>query len=373
MLLKTKGIPNHLDSLIVGRVTYSGNGPSEILISSDALQTDHPKYKAILSTDVPLFTSMRGVFSIPDLSHLCEGDIVGIHSDGVVNTLYRINSFHNFLLFTERCNSNCLMCSQPPRDKDDTNYLFSLHSQTIPLIPKDCPELGITGGEPTLLGDRYFTLLELLKEELPNTEIHCLTNGRSFAWPNIANRLGDMEYSRMMLGIPIYSDYSAQHDYIVQAKDAFNQTVKGLYNLAKRNVRIELRIVLHQQTIPRLLKLAKFIYRNLPFAEHVTFMGLEHQGYTPFNINKLWIDPLDYNNELFESVTYLADMGMNVSIYNAQLCITPRNVWQYTRKSISDWKNIYHDECTKCSVRDNCGGFFASGILKHSRGISAIL
>jgi His-Xaa-Ser system radical SAM maturase HxsC len=373
MLLKTKGIPNRINTPIVGRVTYSGDENAEILISNSYNADLYQRYSAILSNvhwefpvDVP------GVFSIPDVNHLSEGDIVVIHSDGIVNTVYRVNSAHNFLLFTERCNSNCLMCSQPPKDKDDSDYLYDLHSQTIPLIPKDCFELGITGGEPTLLGDRFFRLLAQIQQELPDTEVHCLTNGRSFAWPNIANRLGDMGFSRLMLGIPIYSDYPDQHDYIVQAKDAFNQTVKGLYNLAKRNVRIELRIVLHQQTIPRLLKLAKFIYKNLPFAAHITFMGLEHQGYTPFNMQKLWIDPLDYNNELSEAVTYLADMGMHVSIYNSQLCVMHQELWQYTRKSISDWKNVYHEECNKCAVKDDCGGFFASGILKPSRGIAAI-
>jgi hypothetical protein len=40
-----------------------------------------------------------------------------------------------------------------------------------------------------------------------------------------------------------------------------------------------------------LTRLAKYIYKNLPFVEHVTFMGLEFIGYTPHNIDKLWIDP----------------------------------------------------------------------------------
>jgi len=32
-----------------------------------------------------------------------------------------------------------------------------------------------------------------------------------------------------MLGIPLYSDDSTVHDYVVQAKDAFEQTVLGLH------------------------------------------------------------------------------------------------------------------------------------------------
>jgi len=371
MLLKTKSIARGITTPIVGRVSFTGAENAEVLICDTPPPTLIHSYKAVLSTyDGP--SEIPGVFSIPDFSHLSEGDIVVIHSDGVVSTQYRVNSVHNFLLFTERCNSNCIMCSQPPRDRDDTDYFYNLYRQTIPLIPKDCIELGITGGEPTLLGDRFFKLLACIKASLPDTEVHCLTNGRSFAWPNVANKLGRMDFNRLMLGIPLYSDYAPQHDYIVQAKDAFYQTVKGLYHLARNNVRVELRIVLHQQTIPRLRQLSRFIYKNLPFAAHVTFMGLEHQGYTPHNIQRLWIDPLDYGEELTDAVTYLGDMGMNVSIYNSQLCVLPRELWQYARKSISDWKNVYHEECVKCSVKNECGGFFASGVQRHSRGLSAV-
>ncbi len=101
-------------------------------------------------------------------------------------------------------------------------------------------------------------------------------------------------------------------------------------------------------------------------------MGLENTGYTPYNFEKLWIDPVDYMKELNEAVSYLDSFGMNVSIYNLQLCILPQNLWKFARKSISDWKNIYIDECTDCSEKDNCGGFFASNLNAHSRYIKAI-
>src|SRR5690606_22749896 len=210
------------------------------------------------------------------------------------------------------------------------------------------------------------------KTELPETDLHCLTNGRAFAWKSLADKLGKLQLDRLMLGIPLYSDYYKEHDYIVQAKDAFHQTVQGLYHLAAKNQRIEIRIVLQKQSIPRLVKLAKFIYKNLPFVEHVAFMGLEHQGYTPYNIDKLWIDPVYYMEELGEAVEFLSHKQLNVSIYNSQLCLVPEKLWTYSRKSISDWKNIYLNECKDCSVLDECGGLFASAEEKHSEFLKAI-
>lgn len=375
MILKTKGKTQNISKPIVGRITrFVLNDEYEILITDKISDLTKNIFKAVLTSDVcesafdqPL------IHSIVSVDHFKEGDIVVLNTDGVINTLYRVNSFHNFMLFTERCNSNCLMCSQPPKDKDDTDYYYQLFKEMIPLVPKDCYELGITGGEPTLLGSRFFHLLELLKENLPDTDIHCLTNGRAFAWDNVSTRLGGLSYDRLMLGVPVYSDVYHLHDYIVQAKDAFEQTMKGLYNLAKVGQRLELRVVLHQQTIPRLKKLANFIYKNLPFVEHVAFMGLEHQGYTPYNIEKLWIDPIEYQSELNEAVTLLSEYGMNVSIYNAQLCTLPNNLWKFARKSISDWKNVYLDECCQCIELERCGGLFASGLKKHSIHIKAIV
>jgi His-Xaa-Ser system radical SAM maturase HxsC len=376
MLLKTKGISRRISEPIVAKVTRdrSSGEPNQILISeNDIPSNDLSNFKAILSTQAvgSVYAHHPSVYSVQTFSHLSDGDIVVVNPDGIINTLYRVNSYHNFLLVTERCNSNCLMCSQPPRDRNDIPYLFSIYKQLIPLIPKDCFELGITGGEPTLMGDLFFELLELLKRELPETEVHCLSNGRAFAWDKFSERLATLQLDRLMLGIPLYSDHYQVHDYIVQARDAFNQTMRGLYSLAVRQQRIEIRVVLHKQSIPRLTRLAKYIYKNLPFVEHVAFMGLEYEGYTPHNIDRLWADPTEYMDELEDAINFLSAMGMNVSIYNSQLCLLPQSLWKHNRKSISDWKNIYLDECSKCTMINECGGLFASGEKMHGKFIKA--
>src|SRR5262249_13688331 len=116
----------------------------------------------------------------------------------------------------------------------------------------------------------------------------------------------------------------------------------------------------------------EFIYRNCPFVAHVAFMGLEMMGYVKTNLKDLWIDPYDYKCELEAAVTLLSGVGMNVSIYNHQLCVLPRSLWPYAQKSISDFKNIYLEECGKCSVVAECGGLFRSGEKIHSKHIAAI-
>src|SRR5437762_6226160 len=87
----------------------------------------------------------------PDLSYLAAGDIVRIMPKrNSLRTLYRRHSPHNFLLMTERCNNFCLMCSQPPKDHEDS-YLAEEVLRMIPLMAPETKAIEITGGEPTLL------------------------------------------------------------------------------------------------------------------------------------------------------------------------------------------------------------------------------
>ncbi|MGF7230970.1 His-Xaa-Ser system radical SAM maturase HxsC [Arachidicoccus sp.] len=378
MLLKTRGTAFNINESIVGRVTrnqFELDNSSFLICEDELPERDNPFIGVLTKHKIHTnaYYSQPIVSNVPNFDHLSNGDIVVVNEDGTIRTLYRANSHHNVLFVTERCNSNCLMCSQPPKDKDDISRLYKINQKLISLIPKDCFELVITGGEPTLLGELFFKTLETLKEQLPKTEIHVLTNGRSFAWRNMAERLSNINYNRVMFGIPLYADYYQVHDYIVQAKDAFNQTILGLHNLARYNQRIEIRIVLHKQSVPRLTRLSKYIYKNLPFAQHITFMGLEYIGYTPHNIDKLWIDPHDYIDELNESVEFLAGQGMQVSIYNSQLCVLPQNLWKYCRKSISDWKNSYLPICQSCTKLNECGGLFTWNLDKHSDYINPFL
>jgi His-Xaa-Ser system radical SAM maturase HxsC len=313
------------------------------------------------------------IHSVQETGHLRNCDIVGMQpGTGFVRTLYRPDSDHNVIFATDRCNSNCLMCSQPPKDRDDIAVMTERNLAMIELIDTPPKRLVITGGEPTLLGDNLLKIIAALKDRFPATYVHMLTNGRIFAWPSFTAKLANLKHPDFMLGIPLYSDDSRIHDYVVQARDAFSQTVLGLQQLARYGMRVEIRVVLHALTIPRLSHLAEYIYRNCTFVEHIALMGLENIGYAPRNMGELWIDPHDYQDELEASIEYLSTRGLNVSIYNHQLCTLRKSLWKFARKSISDWKNIYLEECQDCSVRHECGGFFQWATKLHSAHIRAI-
>ena len=79
-------------------------------------------------------------------------------------------------------------------------------------------------------------------------------------------------------------------------------------------------------------------------------------------MDALWIDPAEYKGELGKTVRKLRNYGIRASVYNHPLCLVNSDAEQCYVKSISDWKNEYAPECTMCSRRNECGGFFLSGI-----------
>jgi His-Xaa-Ser system radical SAM maturase HxsC len=312
------------------------------------------------------------VHSTIEFEYLTNGDVVSIHPSGFVRTLYRKNSPHNFILVTDQCNSFCLMCSQPPKQVNDFDRIQE-HLRLIDLIDPQTEEIGITGGEPTLFKDDFLRLIEHCKNRLPYTSLHVLTNGRLFYYHEFARKLAAIGHPGIMLGIPLYSDVDSEHDFVVQASSAFDETVSGLHHLARYQVPVEIRVVIHKLTYRRLPKLAEFVSRNFPFALHVALMGMEMYGFVNKNLEELWIDPRDYQSELREATETLFLAGMNVSIYNHQLCVLDQRLWPFARKSISDWKSIYLEECNPCVLRNECGGFFQSAARRHSSHITPFI
>jgi His-Xaa-Ser system radical SAM maturase HxsC len=361
----------------VGRISERGDLPAaarggEILLVEP--QTTPPDgfraylYKVATSDSYP-----SASFALSEEFHyLRDGDVVRIDpSRGSISALYRRNSLSNSFLVTERCDNYCVMCSQPPKERDDS-WLVDELEQVIPLIDPSTREIGITGGEPSLLGDRLVSLVGRLQSYLPRTAVHILSNGRGFRRHDLAKKLGGLRHHDLMVGVPLYSDVPEEHDFVVQARGAFDDTIRGIMNLKRHGVRVELRFVIHEQTFRALPTFANYVVRNLLFVDHVALMGLEQMGFARANLEELWIDPLDYQDELAAAAKVLCRAGLNVSIYNHQLCVLSSDLHSLARSSISDWKNVYVSECRNCELRHRCGGFFASSTERRSRGIAAV-
>ncbi len=157
MRLTTSGNARNVSGAVVGRITTQNLPHAErseyirFLPQGEGVAGDFAGYRAVLShddvtTDVPVVDRLR------ESDHFTHGDVVVMEGGtGFVRSLYRPYERHHSLFVTERCSSNCLMCSQPPKDKDDVEALTKRNQELIRLMSPAPAYLTITGGEPTEL------------------------------------------------------------------------------------------------------------------------------------------------------------------------------------------------------------------------------
>lgn len=354
--LQTKGIPNNITNQITGIICNEIN--SKLIYILNPLDKD----QRIFLTPTPLVNSQSiGVFNI-NIDHLNPGDIVTIFPDGLVVTLFRINSEDNTIFMTNNCNQNCIMCSQPPQKINDIEQFFRLNHSLIDFIPLSTKQLGISGGEPTLCGKYLNLLLLKLFNKIPDINVFILTNAVLLSEIKYFKHLKGFPKDKVLFSIPLYGDNQFTHDSIVRIKGSFNKTIKGIFNLFKYGYRVELRVIPQEKNIIRLEKIAQFIYKNLTFVENVAFMGLENIGKAQSNIEKIWISPGLLNFHLIKAIDFLTLSGIRCSLYNFQNCVLPIQLRNISLQTISDWKKEYLPECLECIERNVCGGIFDSSL-----------
>ena len=345
---------------------------ARVMTSTLERLVDLPWAGVLIDPDSALAVRQESALQLAADADVQPGDVLDIQPGRKrVPVLYRPGDRGNVLFTTERCNNFCLMCSQPPRDIDDAWRIEHL-LRLIDLIDADEPSLGISGGEPTLLGPGLRRIIAQCAQVLPRTRLHVLTNGRRFAEAHFAAQFAGAHHE-LTWAVPLYGDTYRLHDYVVQAPGAFAETVRGLYALHEAGQKIEIRVVLVRPVVERLSAIARFIQRNLPFVSHVALMGTEPIGFAKAHHESVWIDPADMAPALLGAVDHLAAHGLAVSLYNLPLCALPRSLWRYAQPAISDWKQNYLPACEGCAVRSRCGGFFQWVTPKWtSRAIAAV-
>ncbi|MDG1074029.1 MAG: His-Xaa-Ser system radical SAM maturase HxsC [Methylophilaceae bacterium] len=287
-----------------------------------------------------------------------DGDIVAINNgSNFIHILFRETDLHHTVFLTNRCNSNCIMCSQPPTKHDDSWLVdeamkIAAHMRISPEI------LGFTGGEPLFLGVNLRQILDVFLTYHPNIKFDLLTNGRLISDSSLAeDLLGGMQ-KRITWMIPLYGHADFLHDFVVQSYGAFEQTVDGILTLHKYQQDIQIRIVLIKPVLENLSDLCNFIGKNFPFVKEVALIACEPTGFALANRVLCQTDLKDWSLQLEKGVDWLERQNVKPIIMNAPLCALSEKLWPYAQKSISDWKRVFDAECDKCDLKDSCCGLF---------------
>ncbi len=295
------------------------------------------------------------------IEQLNELDVISIGDDGVFHHVLNQKSDDATLFITEKCNSNCIMCpySEVVRKKGSipqADYITEIAKH----FPYDLKHITITGGEPFMIKEALFQILELFKDRYHDQEILLLTNGRIFCKDYYVNMLTNTSPRLLVLGIPLHGYNSESHDQISQTENSFRQTCSGISKLLNKHINTEIRVVVNKMNYQDLDKIASFIGINFPGVFRVVFIGLEMVGNAVINKNEVWI-PYKYSVPFIEkAIDVLTKCGITTRIYNYPLCLIDKKYWDVCYQSISDYKIVYSDICNDCAVKSVCGGLFNS-------------
>jgi His-Xaa-Ser system radical SAM maturase HxsC len=297
------------------------------------------------------------------VAFLREGDIVKIEPEGRITLLWETAARSNALFLTDHCNSRCIMC--PQRPEEHPCHHDQAAKKTISLLKSDTPPaFAITGGEPTVALDGLIGVLDICRKRFPEASVQLLTNGRRFSDFQVVTKVVEHSPRRLLFCIPLFADNDVEHDFITGAIGSFKETITGIHHLVRYRRPVEIRVVIVRQNSERLRDLAHFLFWNFPFAVHIAFMAMETSGVAGNNLERIWIEPVDYMEELRQAVIYLHQRMMNVSLYNLPFCLIPERIRAFARDSISDWKKTYASECKGCAEIASCGGLFATSVRK---------
>jgi len=247
-MLSLQGITNNIYEPILGRISFSPDNKSDrsstIIVNPRSFPDDLKDYAAVILSHADIDKRLGNIkmamaSNVKGADTLIEGDLVEIFPSGLINVLFKINSKHNVIFVTSKCNSNCIMCPQPIDHKEGN--LTELNLKLISLLDKSTLELALTGGEPTVVGQDLFRLILACKHFLPYTSLLLLTNARKFKDFEYTRFYSSLGHPNITAGIALYGDNDLEHDFIVGSKGAFSETIRGILNLASFGNPIEIR------------------------------------------------------------------------------------------------------------------------------------
>ena len=371
LALKGNIIIKNNDNYIIGKIIKNENiedDPSEYIqvLDDKNIEKYQKGCKGYIFESYPQDIDLTDIdygYNIKKFETLINYDVIEMLGNGIIRILYRDDSNDNAIVVTNQCNSNCIMCPDSDivrNSKENPNIKKIL--EHIECIPNDTEHITITGGEVGILKEDFIKILEKCRNYLPDTEFLVLTNGRVFAVENYTEKIEKAIPNNIRFAIPIYASKAKLHDEITRVPGSFIQAVAGIQNLIGKNIDIEIRIVVLKRNYKELENIAEFIVKNIPQVKMVNIMALEMTGNAFKNKEQVWVNFSDISNYLYRACMKLIENGIITNLYNFPLCCIDKRLYSISRKSITDYKVRYKEECEGCTAQDWCGGFFNSTI-----------
>ena len=267
-----------------------------------------------------------------------------------------------------KCNNDCISCIF------DTRQIQFAQDPPLERIKENIrnwpskKHIGLTGGEPTLHED-LFEIIEFTRGLYPEIEISLVSNGRKFADKEFTENFSKLNLGKFKACIAIYSHKAEVHDFISGVDGSWLETVKGIKELLKRGIPVELRVIVEKANYRDLEETAKFIGKELNGVFRVVFINLKYSGNAFINRDKIFVS-YSYATPFVErAVDVLEKEGVSVKLFHFPFCTIDEKYWPHVSGVTKEPKELaLLKKCTECAMRKECPRIWKTYIVLAGEG-----
>ncbi|MBS1266473.1 MAG: 7,8-dihydro-6-hydroxymethylpterin dimethyltransferase [Candidatus Woesearchaeota archaeon] len=275
------------------------------------------------------------------------------------------------ITMTYRCNCNCRFCSVGLMRKKLFLSTDDIKKKIVEANEKNIPNLGFGGGEPTIRKD----LIEILEfaKKFEFRVIRIQTNGQMLSYENYVDKILDAGANFFI--ISIHGHTAKLHDYLTRVKGSFEKCIKAIANLKKRDISIQINIVINKHNYKVLPQITNFFMKK--GISKFCFVYPTYEGNAKENFEEIGVKMTEVAPYLRESLDMLDEKGMdkNICLNITQCVLNPegKNIYSIVKKfdtvvstpsgtdNIDDANKEHFvkiDACKKCVYNLECMGLW---------------
>ena len=251
------------------------------------------------------------------------------------------------LRLTEKCNNNCIFCSDLPfRNKGGYMPLKEIQ-KTIDDSSDENLSLEIGGAEPTIHPD-FFKILDYLNKKFK--KIIIITNCRVFSYDSFVDQIKKNE--NISVKSSLHSNTAEIHDSITRSPGSFNQATLGFKNLIKNEIPVGVNIVINKKNINNIIEIIDLLINIGIKRFYISGMILTGDR----NIDKkIMVDLNIVFKKLYKVLKYLSLKKLEFFIEKLPVCMAPDFHKNFFLESFRDHFTKL-DECRNCKAKETCMG-----------------
>ncbi len=266
--------------------------------------------------------------------------------------------FKTFVPVIYDCNDNCISCPVPRR-KNKENPTFKDILREVNDILKISKHIELNGGEPTLRKD-LLRILEYISQKNPE-EVGLLTNSQSFYYKDFAKKISKIPHLKIVT--TLYGPNAKIHDSITRTPNSFRYKIRGIKNLIKNNVPLEIRILLHRLNYSYFDQIADFLINNFDSKDFVKviIMNPKLTEQAKKNERLVAIKLTELAKVLENPIKRLIKNGYKVELYHFPNCVLPSSLFGLSKGlTVENSEVTFLKKCKDCAYKKKCSGVWGS-------------